>query len=205
MEILQDETIAQGDRSDDISQALNRQEIEPAKEVNTSIAENYLVESELAWCMTTSYFLDEEEEYRALEDAQLEMEDVPEEMGDIVHQTQASETKIDWSNHGDGGNEKATDEASSSIQEAPLIEKLAAKEKPHLNALPVGNSETGAAKDFNDESYIDAIPSASTPPVAPMTEHPVFFIDPFGHTHRVPWSSCTYSVSLLSNPGKWLF
>ena len=204
-DILQDECISKVDRSDDISQALSRQEIEPAKVVTASVTENFSAGSELAWAITTSYFLDEGEEYRALEDAQLEMEDVTEEMGDIVHQTQASETKINRSNHGDGGNEKATDEASSSIQEAPLIEKLAAKEKAHVDALPATNSKTGGAKDSIDKSHTDAIPSAATPPVARVTEHPVFFIDPFGHTHRVPLSSCTYSVSLLSNPERWLF
>lgn len=145
--------------------------------------------------MATSYYLDEAEEYCALEDEQLELEDVTEEMGDMVHHTQASNTNIDRSNHGNGCNEKATDEASSSIQEAALIEKLAAREKPHLDALPATNSKTGDAKDSIDKSYTDAIPSAATPPVAPTTEHPVFFIDPFGHTHRVPLSSCTYSVS----------
>ena len=110
IDILQDETIAQVDRSDDISQALLRQEIEPTKEVITSVAENYSVESDIAWRIAASYFLDEEEEYRLLEDALFETGDATEEMGII--------------------------------------------------------------------------------------EHPVFIVDPFGYTHLVPLSDCTYLVSL---------
>ena len=134
------------------------------------------------WGMDISQFFDDAlGVYRSPEEAPFEPENVTDEVGDTLHQAQATRKKDDQSNR-DANNKRSTEDALTDGQEAHPMAKPATEEKNYSDVTPTAKSKADGA-------------AAAAPSLGQTSELPVFFVDPFGHTHKISLKSCTYRVS----------
>ncbi|KAG7006079.1 hypothetical protein G7Y79_00016g040640 [Physcia stellaris] len=153
------ETTPHVNKSDNNSQSSTHHETESTNVVDATAKESRSVESGMWWGKDISQFFDDVlGVYRSPEEAQIEPENVTDEVGDILHQAQPSRKKDDQS------------KLDEIIKEAPRMHSQMVKRHIHW--------QNGA--------------SAAAPPSGQTSELPVFFIDPFGHTHKISLKSCTY-------------